>query len=118
MKPVNAESLKDLKFRLPEQFVDIGDYTFRVVGLSEADRIEFDLWLRSKDGEVSNGKLAASRIKLISLCVRDDQGSRVFSESNFEQLKAFPSFVTARLAEASQRLCGLTDDDLGDEVKN
>lgn len=118
MSYVSAAALAGLKFAQRQEDVAIGDVKFRVVGMSEAERIRFDLWMRDKGGEVSNAKLATSRIKLVTMCVVDSEGKPVFSEDDFDLIKSWPSAVTAKLAAASQRVCGLDDEDLENEVKN
>ena len=58
------------------------------------------------------------RARCVAICIVDDEGNRVFGDSDIEALGKKSSKALDRVFEVVQRLIGLTDDDLEELVGN
>lgn len=91
--------------------VDVPEWggTVRVVGLTGAERDRFEASV------VGNGKkmqLSNLRARLISLCVVDEAGDRLFGTADVSALGNKSAAALERVFSAAQRLSGLSEDDV------
>jgi hypothetical protein len=78
---------------------------------------ERDLWESQvfKDGRANPDKL---RAKLLVRCIADEQGNRVFSDSDLEALASKSGIVLSRLFDVAMKHNGLGKEDVTELVKN
>lgn len=82
-------------------------------GLIEAAAARFK---ESKGKDDSFARTFTLRFAGMALC--DEQGKRLFSDSEIEQLAERNAAVVARVAEVAQRLAGMTREDIEALAKN
>lgn len=85
----------------------------RVQALTESERVtQFDQWLRPK-GEKKPPKQRTkdSRLKLVTLCVVDEQGQTYLNEDDIPKLREMLAKDVQVLADTAGRLCGFGDDE-------
>jgi hypothetical protein len=92
------------------------DVFVRTLSASERDRFESDTLV--KRGKVREANLLNLRARLVALTVCDENGVRVFSDSDVEALSAKSSKVLDRLFAVAKDLSGMTDADVEEQVKN
>lgn len=97
--------------------------TVRIAAMSGTDRDRWELSMMQADDKSERGfKMnfdAYSRVRLVALCLVDDDFNRVFVTD--EQVKALgqkSGAVMDRLYGVAQRVNGLSDDDIEDLEKN
>lgn len=66
--------------------------------------------MKKEDGST----LALMTIELLALCIVDDEGERLFADSEIGELKSLDSKFSQKLNDACRSHCGLNDD--GSEV--
>lgn len=105
---------------LPDEYVDVPEWggRVRVVALSgvERDKFESSLMNETKDdsGAVIEREVVTDnmRAKLVAASVRKADGSRVFSDAQVVALGKKSAKALDRIFRTSQRLSGLSDDDV------
>ena len=97
--------------------------TVRIAAMSGTDRDRWELSMMQADDKSERGFRmnfdAYSRVRLVALCLVDDNFERVFVTD--EQVKALgqkSGAVMDRLYGIAQRVNGLSDDDIEDLEKN
>ena len=69
-------------------------------------------------GKPIKSKMLDNRVKLIQLCVVDESGERVLdAPGHAEEIREWPSSVTKSIHAACAKLCGLDDDEDGDDIE-
>ena len=105
--------------------VDVPEWggTVRIAAMSGTDRDRWELSMMQADDTSERGfKMnfdAYSRVRLVALCLVDDDFQRVFVTD--EQVKALgqkSGAIMDRLYGIAQRVNGLSDDDIEDLEKN
>lgn len=96
---LSAVDLKSEDVPVPEWGGDV-----RVRSLTGAERDAFDTSLLGKDGKRNLGNI---RARLLALTIVDENGDRVFSDDDADQLGAKSAGVLERLFEVAQRLNGM-----------
>lgn len=91
---------------------------FRIRSLTELERSRFEASIRDKKGQVNNTKLIDLKCRLIVLCVVDDAGDPLLTNSDIDVLRNQDSQATNLLVDAIQGHCGITETDLGELEKN
>ena len=98
---------------LPSEKVDVPEWgvnvTVRTLTAAERDKFE---------EAVATQKLGNTRARLVGLCMVDDDGKRIFSDSEVTQLGGKSSLVLDRLFEIASRLNGFTAADAEELEKN
>ena len=106
---LQAWDIKSEKVTIPEWGV-----TVNVQGMTGAERDAFE-------GDcLSDGKATVSnvRAKLAVRCLRNDDGSRVFSDADAPTLGAKSAAALDRVFEIASRLCGIGKKDVEELAKN
>lgn len=98
--------------------VDVPEWggTVRVRGLSGTERDQFESSMLVKRGKHRDVSLVNARAKLVSLAVIDENGERVFSDSDVVALGHKSAAALTRVYEVASRLSGLSDEDV-DELE-
>jgi hypothetical protein len=105
--------LKKITVRVPEWSDEKGD-TLTIIELSGGQRDAFEMSVAS-DGKVD---LMNIRAKLCALTIVDDSGNRLFDDSEILALSGTGSKVLDRLFAISQKLSGISKDDIKEYEKN
>ena len=82
------------------------------------ERDEYEASLRRKVGDKTEFSLVGARSKLVALCVRDQEGNRLFSDHEIIQLGRKNSKPIQRIYEVAARRCGLSTEAQEDLLKN
>ena len=90
----------------------------RIRSLTELERSRLEASVRDKKGNLSSAKMLDLKCRLIVLCVVDEQGNQLFTNSDIERLGQQDSRITNALAEAIQTHCGWSERDLEAIEKN
>ena len=56
--------------------------------------------------------------RLIALCVVDEDGKRIFSNSDLSAIANLDSYISSRIYDACQEHCGFNKGDIDETVKN
>ena len=88
--------------------------TVRIVGLTGTERDKLEASVVGKTGK--NLNLTNFRARLVALCVVDDSGSRLFSDMDIAALGRKSAAALERIFSVSQRLSGLSDEDVAELV--
>lgn len=105
---------------LPRELVDVPEWGGAVMvrGLSASERDAFEasiVELRGKDRRIH---LENIRAKLASLTICDEQGNRLFSDSEVTALGKKSAQAVQRVFDVAQRLSGISETDVEELAKN
>jgi len=64
------------------------------------------------------GELAGTRALLVAMCVVDDEGNRIFKDSDADELNGLPAMIMDPIFDMAARLSGLLRADLEQIEKN
>ena len=103
--------------------VDVPEWggTVRVRGMSGVERDKFESGLiqqpaangrRRKPQEQQQTNMDNVRAKLCAWCCVDEQGGRLFAESDVQALGGKSAAALARIFDVATRLSGITDEDV------
>ena len=107
------------------QDVDVPEWggTVRIATMSGEDRDRWELSMMQADDSSERGfKLnfdAYSRVRLVAMCLVDDNFNRIFAtKEQIEKLSQKSGKVMDLLYDVAQRVNGITDEDIDDLEKN
>lgn len=92
--------------------------TVRIRVMTGAERNRFEQSVITRRGKHTDLNLDAIREKLIALCVVDENGERIFDESDIPALGEKNAAALTRIFDACQRLNGLTEADVDELAGN
>ncbi|MEX5636535.1 hypothetical protein [Parafrankia sp. FMc2] len=92
--------------------------TVRLRSISGAQRDSFEQSCLVQKGKTRQVNMRNARAKLIILCAVDETGGRMFSDGDLSALSRKNAKPLDRLFEEAQKLCGLSDDDMGELVED
>ena len=105
--------------------VDVPEWggTVRIATMSGEDRDRWELSMMQADDSSERGfKLnfdAYSRVRLVAMCLVDDNFNRIFvTKEQIERLSQKSGKVMDLLYDVAQRVNGITDEDIDDLEKN
>jgi len=99
---------------IPEREISI-----RIQSLSEAEKSQYETCLIAKNGRgIMRERLQDATRRLIALCVVDEDGKRIFSDSDLSAIANLDSYISSRIYDACQEHCGFNKGDIDDTVKN
>lgn len=81
--------------------------TVRVTALSGTDRDAYEAAMADAKGKPAGVRLQNFRAKLVSKCLIDADGSRIFSDSDVKALGGKSAAVLDRLFDVATRLSGM-----------
>lgn len=90
----------------------------RVRGLSGADRDRFEASIVEQRGRKMRTNLQNVRARLVALSVIDEQGQRLFADSDVRALGEKSAAALERVFSVAQRLSGLSDGDVEELAEN
>ena len=91
------------------------DKEITIRGLSAGQRDQYELMLKDMRDE---GELAGTRALLVAMCVVDDEGNRIFKDSDADELNGLPAMIKDPIVDMAARLSGLLRADLEQIEKN
>ena len=121
--------MEEKKFLTKEQFIrgthlktetinipEFGEnYYIKVTELTAYDRDQFENWmLKNKD----NRDYQNFRARLASMTIVDEQGNRLFSQDDIEQLGKVSASILDRICDIAQKLSGMKKEDVDSITKN
>jgi hypothetical protein len=83
----------------------------------ERDKFESDSIVQRKGSGNTKMNLINLRARLIVLCAVDEQGRKMFGDSDVVKLSAKSSLAVNRLFEAAQKLNGMSQEDVDELVE-
>lgn len=94
---------------LPTRDVDVPEWcgTVRVRGLTGAERDQFDFVLSDAKNNPSKAQIRAN---LVGRCMVDEDGKRLFSETEVAKLAAKSGAALTRIFDVVRELSGMTKD--------
>lgn len=95
--------------------VDVPEWggTVRVVGMSGSERDRFEASVIGTGGG-KKLQLGNLRARLVSLCVVDDAGERVFGTADIAALGSKSAVALVRVFDVASRLSGITEADVAE----
>lgn len=105
---------------LPTEDVNVPEWggVVRVQGMSGSERDAFEMSVMTGKGKDRDLNLKNFRAKLVSRCIVDEQGNRVFGEADIAALGGKSALALQRLFDVAQKLSGLSPADVDELTKN
>lgn len=92
--------------------------TVRIQSVSERERSQFEQDTLDRNGRVTKRGMMTVKPRLIIMCAVDGDGQKIFTSADIEGLMELDSITSNLIADACQKLCGITETDLEDLEKN
>ena len=105
---------------LPTERVSVPEWSGEclVRALTGAERDAFEQSIVEQRGKSTRMNLSNLRAKLVALTVVDEEGNRIFSDSDAKLLGKKSALALNRVFEVAQKLSGLTSEDVEELTKN
>jgi hypothetical protein len=105
---------------LPKELVSVPEWggEIYVRALTGAERDAFEQTIVERKGKSTKMNLKNMRAKLVALTTVDEEGKRIFSDSDAELLGKKSAAALNRVFEVAQKLSGLTPEDVDELTKN
>jgi len=105
---------------LPTERVFVEEWGGEVIvrGLTAAERDQFEQSIVETRGKDTRVNLRNIRAKLVTLCVVDEEGKRLFKDEDAELLGRKSAVALNRIFEVAQRLSGLRPEDVEELAGN
>jgi hypothetical protein len=105
---------------LPRELVEVPPWggSVYVRALTGAERDAFETSIVEQRGKSTKMNLKNIRAKLVALTVVDEEGNRIFSDSDASALGKKSAAALDRVFEVAQRLSGLRPEDVEELSKN
>lgn len=110
---LEAADIKSEKVACPEWGGDV-----MVYGLMGREKDRFEESLINQSGRKTRLTLADATARLCVLCIRDENGKRLFSDDEVAALSKKSNAPLARIYDAAEKLSGMKKGDLEEMVKN
>ena len=113
MPVFDASQIRSVASSLPRERVHIPewgcDVWVRAMTAGEADRFG-----NTADADMRRGKASA---QIVVLCLVDENGARMFTDDDIDEVAGWAFPATDRIVKASLRLTGLSDEGVADAQK-
>ena len=109
-------SIRDIRTEIV--FVPEWGGSVRIKAMTGKERDAWETALFQIDGKDVKMNKENLRAKLVALTVVDEAGQRLFTEADVEALGSKSAAALDRIYQASQKLSGLTPDDIKEMEKN
>lgn len=106
---LSAHELMEEGIKVRHTLVPMTKGKMRIRSISDLDRIEYELAETNEEGEVDIQQLARRRARLVALCAVDDNGTRLFAESDVEKIARWDAGLLKRTYVECSRHCGIND---------
>ena len=113
MTLLNRESILQAD-DLPKELVDVPEWggAVYVRSLTGAERDRFESGMIEQRGKNQKMNLSNIRAKLAALTVCDEEGKRIFSSADIDELSKKSAAALDRIFAVARRLSGLGEDDV------
>lgn len=103
-----------------ERLVEVPEWggAVKVRGMTGRERDRFEESCVEGKGKNARVNLKNLRAKLVALSCVDDEGNRIFTERDVEELSAKSASALNRIFRVAQELSGITDEDVDELTKN
>lgn len=108
-----AQDIKSEMLHVPEWGGDV-----MVYGMTGSQRDEFEASIVEMKGKTQTMHMQNLRAKLCAMCIRDEDGRRMFDSDEVDELGAKSAQALQRIFDAAQRLSGLATEDVEKLAKN
>jgi len=100
--------------------VDVPEWggTVFVRGLTGHERDKFESSIVTRIGKETKVEMENIRAKLVSLCVVDEEGKKLFNETDVGMLTKKSGAALDRVFSVAQKLSGIGEEDFKEMVKN
>jgi hypothetical protein len=104
---------------LGTEIVDVAEWggSVTVRGMTGKERDAFEASILERRGKRMVPNTANVRAKLVARCCLDENGDRLFTDSDAEALGAKSGAAIDRVYEVAARLSGMTDEDIDELVE-
>lgn len=104
---------------IPSREVDVPEWggSVRMRGLTGSERDAYESSLFQQRGEKRILRTENARARLVAMCLVDDSGQRMFSDSEVKELGKKSGKVLDRLFDEARKLSGLTPEDVEELVE-
>jgi len=113
---------------LREQFFSMGEVpveqvrlavgTIYVRGMTAKERSEYDAQFRLASGKPNRRKQLMARALMVVQHCEDEDGNKLFTESDLATIEAMPAAVIEPIVDAACRVSGMTAEDVDEAAKN
>ena len=105
---------------LPMETVSVPEWGGEVLvrGLTGTERDAFEESVLTGKGKQRDVSMQNVRAKLVSRCLVDEEGERLFSDADVRALGQKSAAALTRVFDVAQRLSGLSPDDVEELEKN
>ena len=105
---------------IESEIVEVPEWggSVRVRGLTGTQRDRFEQSIVIQQGKKSRMNMDNIRAKLCAMTMVDEDGGRLFSDRDTEELGAKSAAALDRVFAVAQRLSGISEDDLEELEKN
>jgi len=113
---LNIRDLTPVEVEVPEWGGSV-----MVRGLTGSERDKFELSITEQKGKNTVVNLENVRVKLVALTVVDEDGNRIFTDSDITELSKKSATAIVKVFEVAQKLSGLAPEDverLAENLKN
>lgn len=101
-----------------DEYVPEWGGTVRVTGLSGTDRDAYEAAMVDAKGKPAMQRLQNFRTKLVVKCLVNENGERIFDDSDVKELGSKNGAVLDRLFDVARELSGMGQDAVADAEKN
>jgi len=98
--------------------VDVADSEYRIRSLTENEKSEYEAAVMTDKAEFSVAKMKRQRIRLLLLCLVDDEGNRLLDDADARMLGQVDGMVTTALFDACRKHVGFESGDIEALAKN
>ena len=110
---LQADDIQELIVDVPEWLGKV-----KVRGMTGTQRDAFENDLIKRKGKDVDFNMRNARAKMVSRCVIDEKGKRVFSDQDVTELGNKSAAALDRVFSVAQKLSGVSDDDIKELTEN
>lgn len=110
---LQADDIEIRKVEIPEW----GGYVY-VRGMTGKERDDYEASLVKQRGRDTQVNMRNARAKLVVLCAVDEQGNKLFSESDIAKISRKSAKAIDRIFAVARELSGITEDDMEELTEN
>lgn len=105
-------------FQRKTKTIEVEGQTVHLKEATEGEIQEYGNSFHDAKGRPVKSKMVDARVKLIQLCVVDENGERTLDAPGFAaEIRGWPSSVTKKIHSVCAELCGLDDEDSEEEFE-
>ncbi len=98
--------------------ITIAGLDLRIQSLSEREKSQFEVETLTSKGDMVMDKLKLAKVRLMVLCLVEDDNTPMFAESDYNRLQDMDGAVVSKIYDDCRKHCGFEDGDIEGLVKN